>query len=67
MMDAWLAFARTGDPAHDGIGEWPAYVPATRHTMVFGRTTGATPAPFEEERAVWASMIGPALTMTGAS
>jgi para-nitrobenzyl esterase len=67
MMDAWLAFARTGDPAHDGIGAWPAYEPATRHTMVFGRTTGATAAPFEEERAVWASMIGPTLTTTGAS
>ena len=22
MMDAWLAFARTGDPSHAGIGTW---------------------------------------------
>lgn len=67
MMDAWVAFARTGDPAHGGIGPWPAYEPATRHTMVFGPATGATAAPFDEERALWASMIGAPLTTTGAS
>ncbi len=67
MMDAWLAFARTGDPSHDGIGSWPAYEATTRHTMVFGRTTGMAAAPFEEERALWGSMIGSSLTTTGAS
>ncbi len=58
MMDAWIAFARTGDPAHLGIGEWPAYDPTTRTTMVFGPETGAVAAPFEEERAIWEEMLG---------
>lgn len=57
MMDAWTAFARTGDPSHDGIGRWPAYDPLERQTMVFGRDTAAQAAPFEEERAVWASLL----------
>jgi para-nitrobenzyl esterase len=57
MMDAWVAFARTGDPGHDTIGPWPAYDTNTRTTMIFGRTCGAEPAPFEEERAIWTSMI----------
>ena len=25
MMDAWLAFAKRGEPSHPGIGTWPAY------------------------------------------
>jgi para-nitrobenzyl esterase len=56
MMDAWIAFARHGDPRHDGIGEWPAYEPADRFTMIFGRECGAVRAPFEEERELWSSM-----------
>lgn len=61
MMDAWISFARHGDPAHDAIGPWPAYDADDRWTMVFGPEAGAQRAPFEEERALWASM------MTGSS
>ena len=25
MQDAWLAFARTGDPGHPELGDWPRY------------------------------------------
>lgn len=57
MMDAWIAFARTGDPAHGSIGSWPAYDRDDRQTMVFGRESGVQAAPFEEERGVWESMI----------
>ncbi len=57
MMDAWIAFARTGEPGHDGIGAWPAYDTADRRTMIFGRECGAQSAPFEEERAAWESMV----------
>lgn len=61
MMDAWIAFVTSGDPAHAAIGPWPAYDDADRWTMVFGPDTGAQRAPFEEERALWASLIaGPA-------
>ena len=57
MMDAWIAFARTGDPSHPGIGAWPAYDVDDRTTMVFDRTSGAQRAPFEAERRLWDSMI----------
>ncbi len=35
MSDAWVAFARTGNPSHPGIGQWPVYDLRTRPTMVF--------------------------------
>ena len=35
VMGAWLAFARTGDPNHSGLPEWPAFDTRTRPTMTF--------------------------------
>ncbi len=35
MSDTWIAFARTGDPNHDGIPRWPAYDLENRPVMVF--------------------------------
>ncbi len=57
MMDAWIAFARTGDPSCDGNGAWPAYDPATRPTMVFDANSRVEHGPFEEERELWASLL----------
>lgn len=57
MMDAWIAFARTGSPEHEGIGPWPTYDTTDRSTMVFDLESGTQAAPFEEERAMWQSMI----------
>jgi para-nitrobenzyl esterase len=57
MMDAWLAFAKRGEPSHPGIGSWPAYSTTDRQTMIFGRRCGAARAPFEEERAVWETVL----------
>lgn len=34
MADTWIAFARTGDPNHPGIPEWPAYNLEQRPVMV---------------------------------
>lgn len=53
MMEAWLGFARSGNPSHEGIGQWPAYDTADRQTMVFGPNTRVESAPFEEERALF--------------
>lgn len=53
VMDAWLAFARAGDPSHPGIGRWPAWGPVHQHTLVFASESGSTPAPLEEEHAAW--------------
>jgi para-nitrobenzyl esterase len=49
MQDAWLAFARTGSPSHDGIGVWPGWDPAVRATMVFGAQTRVVDAPRDQE------------------
>ncbi len=53
MMDAWLAFARTGAPGHPGLPDWPPYNTADRSTMVFGTETRVEPAPMDAERALW--------------
>jgi para-nitrobenzyl esterase len=41
MSGAFVAFAKTGKPAHPGLPAWPAYSASVRPTMVFenGRTT----------------------------
>jgi para-nitrobenzyl esterase len=52
MQSAWLAFARDGIPSHDGIGEWSAWEPESRMTMMFGPHTGLVPAPRNDELAV---------------
>lgn len=53
LMQAWLLFARRGDPAHAGIGPWPVYETHRRVTMELGRRCGAREAPREAERAAW--------------
>ncbi|HWB66290.1 MAG TPA: carboxylesterase/lipase family protein [Mycobacteriales bacterium] len=53
MRDAWLEFARTGDPNHAGIPAWPTYDATRRATMEFGLQTRVLDAPYDEERTVW--------------
>jgi len=55
IQDAWIGFARTGNPAHPGIGEWPSYDIHRRATMILGRECGVEEAPREAERAVWSA------------
>jgi para-nitrobenzyl esterase len=35
MADSWIAFARTGNPNHEGLPHWPSYEAKTVPTMVF--------------------------------
>ncbi len=56
MQDAWIAFARTGNPSIPALGAWPAYTAATRETMVLGTACGVESAPREDERRVWAHL-----------
>jgi len=53
VMDAWLGFARSGDPGHPGIGAWPVYTVERRASMELGARCGLREAPREEERAAW--------------
>ena len=56
MSEAWVAFARDGDPNHAGLPEWPAYSLDERATMLFDREVcGVTPDPFEVVHSVWQS------------
>jgi para-nitrobenzyl esterase len=52
IQDAWLAFARTGNPSTKGLGEWPQYG-ERRETMLLGRECSVVAAPYDEERRAW--------------
>lgn len=62
MQDAWLAFARYGDPSTPpgppGLGPWPRWDPDRMATMVLGPYAGVVDAPLAEELASWGSRIG---------
>lgn len=54
MSEAWIAFARAGDPSHTGLPEWPSYSLAERATMVFDADECRVEAdPFETVHALW--------------
>ncbi len=57
MMDAWIAFARNGNPNHEGIMEWPSYDAKKRATMFFGKENKVVNAAFDEERAAWDGLL----------
>ncbi len=52
IQDAWVAFARTGDPSCESIGKWPVYG-NNRMTMMLGKDCHVEEAPYEEERRAW--------------
>jgi para-nitrobenzyl esterase len=52
MSDAWVNFARTGDPNHPGIPHWEAFSPETIPTMIFDDDVAMANAPDREEQAV---------------
>ena len=53
IQDAWLAFARTGDPSSEGVGVWPSYDAGQRATMILDLESGIMDAPREAERQFW--------------
>ena len=53
VMDAWLAFAHTGNPRTESLSSWAAYDKSTRSTAIFGCPASVENAPFEELRALW--------------
>ncbi|MGE0624396.1 MAG: carboxylesterase/lipase family protein [Pseudomonadales bacterium] len=53
MSEAWLAFARTGNPNHPGLPEWPAYDATTRSVLLFGLRPAVAADPHGAQRAVF--------------
>ena len=56
MSEAFLAFARTGKPSHEGIPEWRPYELPARATMVFDATSQLVDDPRGEERKLFAQV-----------
>lgn len=53
VMDAWLAFAHTGNPRTEALAEWTKYEPEKRSTAIFGCPASVENAPMERLRALW--------------
>ena len=58
VNDAWLNFARTGDPNHSGLPKWPAYTAQTGPVMVFDKTCEIQNDPDRELRKTVAEALG---------
>ena len=56
VQDAWIAFAKSGDPNHSRLPAWPAYRADSRATVVFDETTLVEDDPMAEERSIWANV-----------
>jgi para-nitrobenzyl esterase len=55
MAGAWGAFARTGNPNHGGIPQWPAYDTTARATMIFDNECKVVNNPESGEREAMAA------------
>jgi para-nitrobenzyl esterase len=50
MSEAWVAFARSGNPNHEALPHWPAFTAAERATMVFDTECRTVDDPYGEQR-----------------
>jgi para-nitrobenzyl esterase len=53
MQQAWIAFARTGDPNGIGIPLWPPYALPARSVMMFDVQSHVVSDPKRSEREAW--------------
>ena len=56
MSEAFIAFARSGNPAHAGIPQWRPYELPARSTMVFDAESELVDDPRGEERKLFAKV-----------
>ncbi|MDD5190152.1 MAG: carboxylesterase family protein [Dehalococcoidales bacterium] len=57
MMDAWVAFARRGNPNHAGIPSWQPYLEKRRSRMVFNKQIESKTAVLDEIDTGWQKII----------
>jgi para-nitrobenzyl esterase len=50
VSDAWINFARKGDPNHSGLPKWPVFSAGKAPTMVFDKTCELKTDPDGEAR-----------------
>ena len=55
MQDAWISFARHGDPGHEGIPAWPASDPEHRTALRFDLEREVLHDPHGNRRRLWQS------------
>jgi len=53
MQDAWIRFARTGNPNSPGLPPWPRYDETRRATMQLGLDCRVVDDPYSTERGSW--------------
>lgn len=53
MQQAWVAFARTGNPNHAFLPHWPKYELSRRSIMIFDEVCRAVDDPDQELRLLW--------------
>lgn len=51
VSQAWIQFARTGNPNHSGLPRWPAVTASALPTMIFDTRCEVRDDPDKEERA----------------
>ncbi len=56
MSDAWIAFARTGNPNTNKLPYWPSYDTTSRNTMVFNNESRIISDPDAEVRQLWSTL-----------
>ena len=57
MMDAWINFARSGNPNHKNIPELPPYDQEKRATIIFDKEVSIQQDPFGNERISWEGIL----------
>ena len=57
VQDAWIAFAKTGNPSTSDLGEWAPYTRDNRNTMELGETIQLRDDDRKELRLFWEDII----------